>query len=77
MRPAFDIDQLTLGERLELIEQLWDSVRTHPDGVPVNAGERELIEARRADHRRDPSTSVPWETVRAELAADQDTDDRN
>lgn len=76
VRPAFNIDQLTAGERFELIEQLWDSLRTKPGAFPMSAEERELIETRRAAHRRDPSAAVDWKTVRSELAADQEADDR-
>lgn len=75
-RPAIDINQLSAGERCALIEQLWDSLRGRAGGFPMSAEERDVIEARRAAHRRDPSSAVAWETVRAELAADQDADDQ-
>lgn len=76
VRPAVDIDHLTVDERFELIERLSDSLRSQVGGLPLSAEEREIIEARRTAHRRDPSTAVAWETVRAELAADQDADDQ-
>jgi putative addiction module component (TIGR02574 family) len=75
-RPAVDIDQLTVGERFALIEQLWDSLRGRASGFPMSAEEREVIEARRVAHRSDPSTAIAWDSVRAELAADQDADDQ-
>ncbi len=73
--PAIEIARLTVGERLELIEQLWDSLRRDAGALPLSDAERALIEARRAEHRADPSTAVPWETVRADLASDQETDE--
>lgn len=76
VRPAFDIAHLTVAERLELLDALWDSLRSAPDAVPLSDAERQLIDERRADHRRDPGAAIPWETVRAELLADQDADDR-
>ena len=75
VRPTFDIDQLTADERFELIERLWDSLRKRPAAFPMSAEESQLVEARRSDHRRDPSTAIPWEEVRADLVADQDADE--
>jgi putative addiction module component (TIGR02574 family) len=71
VRPALDLDQLTVTERLALIQAVWDSLRAHPETLPLSAEERALIAARREEHRRDPGGAVPWDQVRAELWADQ------
>lgn len=75
VRPAFDIAQLTAAERLELIEALWDSLRVRPDALPPSAAEQALVEERRAEHRLQPETAIPWEAVRADLLADQAADE--
>lgn len=75
-RPTINIDELTAGERFALIEELWDSLRARLGAFPMTAEEQETIEARRAAHRRDPSTAASWETVRAELESDQNRDDQ-
>ncbi len=74
--PAIEIARLTVGERLELIEQVWDSLRRDTGALPLSYAERALIEARRAEHRADPSAAVPWETVPADLAGDQEADEK-
>ena len=74
--PAIDIDRLTVGERLELIEQVWESLRRGADVLPLNDAERAVIEARRAEHREDPGAAVAWESVRAELLSDQEADEQ-
>ena len=74
--PAIDIANLTVGERLGLIEQVWDSLRRDAGDLTLNESERVLIEARRAEHRADPDSTVGWDAVRAELLNDQDADDR-
>ena len=72
--PAIDIDRLTVGERLALIDQVWDSLRRAAGILPLSDAERALIEARREEHRTDPGAAIAWETVRTELVADQDAD---
>jgi putative addiction module component (TIGR02574 family) len=74
--PAIDIERLTVGERLELIEQVWDSLRRGAGVLPLNEAERAVIEARRTEHRADPDSAIVWETVRSELLSDQDGDEQ-
>jgi putative addiction module component (TIGR02574 family) len=75
VRPALDLDQLTVSERLALIQAVWDSLRARPEALPLRTEERALIAARREEHRRDPAGAVPWDEVRAELWADQARDE--
>jgi putative addiction module component (TIGR02574 family) len=66
--------QLTPTERLDIAEQLWDSV--HPPGS-IRPGEQFVLtdeqkaelDRRIAEHERDPSSAIPWEVVRARLRA--------
>ncbi|MBN2205331.1 MAG: addiction module protein [Thermoleophilia bacterium] len=44
--PAIDIDKLAPDERLRLIEQLWESLREHPEAVPVTAAQRAELDRR-------------------------------
>ena len=74
--PAIDIARLTVGERLGLIEQVWDSLRRDAGDLALSEAEGALIQARRTEHRADPGSAVGWDTVRAELLSDQDADDR-
>ncbi|CAN5125527.1 hypothetical protein BH09GEM1_BH09GEM1_13140 [soil metagenome] len=74
--PALELERMTVGERLQLIEQVWDSLRLQAGVLRLSEDERTLIEARRAEHRADPSAAVEWESVQAELLSDQDGDDQ-
>ncbi|AHG92880.1 addiction module component, TIGR02574 family (plasmid) [Gemmatirosa kalamazoonensis] len=76
VRPAFDIAQLTVAERLELIEELWASLAARPDLLPLTPAQLALVAERRAEQERDPGSAVPWDVVRAELFADQEADER-
>ena len=57
---ALGIDRLNVRDRLQLIEQIWDSLPEHvnPDEVP----EWHLVELakRRADAEASPSVGKPW-----------------
>ena len=60
---------LTLGvrERLELIEEIWDSIASHPEAITLTAAQRKELERRKREHKRDPSRAKPWSEVHKRL----------
>ncbi len=58
---------LSPAERIELAEDLWDSVAQEAAGQPLTLLEIAEIEKRLAEHRAKPQDLVPWETVKANL----------
>ena len=74
--PSLDLEQLTVGERLQLIEQVWDSLRQRAGVLAPREEELALIEARRAEHRAEPAAAVDWEAVRGDLLSEQDADEQ-
>lgn len=63
-----DYKILPLSERIQLVEDIWDSI-AEETGVPFHlaAEDRAEFDRRLAAHQTDSSTSIPWEQVRAEL----------
>jgi len=60
--------KLTPAERLQLAEDLWDSVAAKPEDLPpLTDIQRAEIDRRLEDHRRDPSSAANWDEVRARL----------
>lgn len=65
---AAEILKLSPAERIQLAEDLWDSVAAQPELLPpLSDDQRKEIERRLAEHARDPSTAFTWEEVRARL----------
>ena len=61
-----ELMQLSPAERIELAQDLWDSVG--PEEFPPLTPEQEAeIDRRLAEHEKDPSRAIPWEDVRAYL----------
>jgi putative addiction module component (TIGR02574 family) len=57
---ALGIDRLSVRERLELIEQIWDSLpeQVNPDEVPE--WHRAELARRRAEADASPRAGKPW-----------------
>jgi putative addiction module component (TIGR02574 family) len=60
--------KLSVPERLELIEELWESIRQNPDALPVTAPQREELDRRLADHAAEPEAGYSIDDVINTLA---------
>ena len=61
-----EIKSLSVDERLDIVEAIWDSIVADADDLEVSSAERELIEGRLAAYLARPDEAVPWEQVKAE-----------
>jgi putative addiction module component (TIGR02574 family) len=58
---AVDIAKLDPKERLELLEQLWDSLS--PEAVPMTAVQTEELDRRLDELDREGPVGIPWNEV--------------
>jgi putative addiction module component (TIGR02574 family) len=59
---------LPISERIELVEDIWDSIAEETTGsLNLSDAERAELHRRFAAHQADPSSGVPWEQVREAL----------
>ena len=65
---APEFAKLSLAERIQLAEDLWDSIaQDSPEAVSLDQAQTEELDRRLREHDAEPSTAIPWEQVRAEL----------
>ena len=57
--------KLSPGDRLQLIEALWDTLSE--GDIPVTPEERTLLDERLADLEQNPDAQSPWSEVKARL----------
>jgi len=59
--------KLSAAERLELIEELWDSLDEEGEALALTDAQREDLERRLAEAEADPTGGSPWEEVRERI----------
>ena len=72
MRPSLKslgIDQLSVEERLALVEDLWDSIAEDSAAMPLTDEQRIELDRRLAEHEANPDDVVSWEEVKASMRA--------
>jgi putative addiction module component (TIGR02574 family) len=65
--PIDQILELPAAERVELAQQIWESVFDHPEGVLLTTPQREELERRWITFEQNPDEGEPWEDVKRAL----------
>lgn len=67
--PHFEFRHLSIAERLQLVEDLWDSIAqdANAETLPLTDAEKALLDERLADLERNPEAGSSWEEVKARI----------
>jgi len=63
------IDRLSIEERLQVADAIWDSVMREVETSPLPEWQRAELERRMAESRANPDAVRPWSDVEAEALA--------
>jgi len=58
---------LPLAEKLQLVEDLWDSMTAEQEAAPVHSEVANLLRERMARYDADPSSGISWEDAKRRL----------
>lgn len=62
-----DILNLSVPERIMLVEDIWDSVAECPDAVPLTEEQKAELDRRLDAYHQNPSEGSPWGMVRERI----------
>jgi putative addiction module component (TIGR02574 family) len=61
------IDQLSVPERLLLVQEIWDSITDEEQEIPLTGRQRQDLQRRVSAYEADPTAGSGWEEVKARL----------
>ncbi len=64
-----DILALSPAERIQLVEDIWDSLVTVPQALNLTDAQRRELDARLEAHQANPNDGSPWKTVLGRIRA--------
>jgi putative addiction module component (TIGR02574 family) len=65
--PPPGFDELSMDEKLDYVQSLWDRIAVQPQDVPVPEWHREVLNERLEAYRANPSEGRPWEEIHNQL----------
>lgn len=61
------IDNMSVDERITLVQEIWDSVAADAGLQPPSAAERAELDRRIAEDDAAPGDVTAWETIKADV----------
>lgn len=65
--PQLDIDRLSADERIQLAEELWDSLLDRPEQIPLTPAQGVELGRRLQTYRQDRDPGEPWREALAKI----------
>ena len=60
---ATDALSLSIPERIQLVEDIWDSIASEADSVELTEDKKRIIDERLQAYHDNPNASSPWKDV--------------
>ncbi|MFH0775468.1 MAG: addiction module protein [bacterium] len=54
---------LSIPERIQLVEDIWDTIAVEADSVELTEEEKKIIDGRLKAYHQNPDLGSPWEDV--------------
>ena len=65
--PPPGFDELSVEDKIEYLQSLWDRIAATPETIPVPDWHREIIDDRLNDLEANPEAGDTWEAVQERL----------
>lgn len=62
-----EILQLSVAERIQLVEDIWDSIAQIPEAVPLTDEQKAELDRRLESYRANPSEGISWNELKEKL----------
>ena len=67
----FDISEISIAERIQLAEDLWDSILEQQEELPLSQAQQQELERRLENYEKNPTNGSSWEDVKKRLGFSQ------
>ena len=62
-----EILQLSVAERIQLVEDIWDSIATVPEAVSLTEEQHAELERRLDAYQANPNEGISWNELKTKL----------
>jgi putative addiction module component (TIGR02574 family) len=62
-----DILQMSVAERIQLAEDIWDSIAAVPEALPLTDAEKQELDRRLELYAQNPDEGIPWDELKEKV----------
>lgn len=66
--PTLPLEQMTVEEKLQVMEEIWSALSRNQDQVPVPQWHKDVLDRREKLIEEGKATFVDWETAKKRIA---------
>ena len=64
-----DILQLSVSERIQLVQDIWDTIATAPENLALSDAQQEELDRRLESYRQNPESGASWNEVKERISS--------
>ena len=72
MTTVEELEALSVPERIQLVEDLWDSIARSRADLPVPKWQKEELARRKEKYLQNPGSALPWSEVKKSILGSDD-----
>lgn len=65
--PLAEILRLSVDERIQLAQDIWDSIAAVPEAISLTDAQRAELDRRLSAYEENPDEGIPWDEFRKQL----------
>jgi putative addiction module component (TIGR02574 family) len=62
-----DAINMSVAQRIELVEDLWDSIAALPEKVKLTDAQKKILDERLEAFHKNPAEGSPWDAVKKRI----------
>lgn len=62
-----EINSLSIAERIQLVEDIWDSITATPEALPLTAAQRDELDRRLETTEQRTQEGISWPELKAKI----------
>ena len=63
--------ELSVAQRILIVEEIWDSILNNPDAVPLTDNQKKELEKRLNSYYENPQAGSPWPEVKERILSNK------
>ncbi len=66
-----DVSNLTVAERIILVEEIWDSIVVQEESLEITEAQRNVLDRRIESHQDSQEYGTSWDELKSELQSEK------
>jgi putative addiction module component (TIGR02574 family) len=64
---SLGIDQLSIADRIALVQEIWDSIAATPEEVPLTEAQKQEFDLRLVELETNPESVLTWQEIKVRV----------